>query len=143
MGALPIAGLTTAEQQSKRPQRVLRADGTEVQLTPRQADLVNLVLDDEETVSPAKAAELLGVSRPMVVRWINQGILQDQKTGTHHKIPLTSVWELKFSRIEAGRAAVAAVAAVRDAPNDDAAARRTAAARDRARARIARRDRAS
>ncbi len=138
-----MAGLTTAEQQSKRPQRVLRADGTEVQLTPRQADLVNLVLDDEETVSPAKAAELLGVSRPMVVRWINQGILQDQKTGTHHKIPLTSVWELKFSRIEAGRAAVAAVAAVRDAPNDDAAARRTAAARDRARARIARRDRAS
>lgn len=74
-----MAGLTTAEQQSKRPQRVLRADGTEVQLTPRQADLVNLVLDDEETVSPAKAAELLGVSRPMVVRWINQGILQDQK----------------------------------------------------------------
>lgn len=138
-----MAGLTTAEQQSKRPQRVLRADGTEVQLTPRQADLVNLVLDDEETVSPAKAAELLGVSRPMVVRWINQGILQDQKTGSHHKIPLTSVWELKFSRIEAGRAAVAAVAAVRDAPNDDAAARRTAAARDRARARIARRDRAS
>ena len=140
MGALPMAGLTTAEQQSKRPQRVLRADGTEVQLTPRQADLVNLVLDDEETVSPAKAAELLGVSRPMVVRWINQGILQDQKTGSHHKIPLTSVWELKFSRIEAGRAAVAAV---RDAPNDDAAARRTASARDRARERVARRDRVS
>lgn len=135
-----MAGLTAAEQHSKRPQVVLRADGTKVQLTPRQAELVGLVLDDLETVSPDQAAGLLGVSRPMVVRWIKQGVLLDPKTSSHHKIPLTSVWELKFSRLEAGRAAVAAV---RDASNDDAVAGRTSVARDRARERVARRNRVS
>jgi len=118
---------------------VRRADGSETQLTAEQAQLVDLVLGDEETVSPEKAAALLGVSRPMVVRWIEEGLLEDRRTGSHHKIPLTSVWTLKASRANAGRAAVAAVKASR---TDAEAARQTAGARQRARARVARRDQA-
>lgn len=132
-----MAEPTMAKQLSTMPRAVRRADGSEVELTRQQAVLVELVLEDDETVSPEKAAALLGVSRPMVVRWINEGLLEDRRTGSHHKIPLTSVWALKSSRAQAGRAAVAAV---RASCTDEAAARRTAAARDRARERVARRD---
>lgn len=123
-----------------QPIVVRRADGSETQLTAEQALLVDLVLGDEETVSPERAAALLGVSRPMVVRWINEGLLEDRKTGSHHKIPLTSIWTLKAGRASAGRAAVAAVSASR---TDAAAARQTAAARTRAQARVVRRNQAS
>ncbi|MGI8806853.1 MAG: helix-turn-helix domain-containing protein, partial [Acidimicrobiales bacterium] len=89
-------------------------------------------------MSPQDAAFLLGVSRPMVVRWIREGLLEDRKTGAHHKIPLTSVHALREQRAAAGRDAVAAV---RDAKVDASAKRRTASARARAQARLARRDR--
>jgi excisionase family DNA binding protein len=122
------------------PTAVKLADGSEVKLNADQARLVRLALGDEETVSPQDAAFLLGVSRPMVVRWIREGLLQDRKTGSHHKIPLSSVQTLKQQRSAAGRDAVAAVAASK---SDPSAGRRTAAARQRAQARIARRDTSS
>ncbi len=135
-----MADLHTTTSERPAPTAVRRADGSEVTLTRDQARLVDLVLDDEETVSPQDAAFLLGVSRPMVVRWIREGLLEDRKTGAHHKIPLTSVQALREQRAAAGRDAVAAV---RDATVDGSAARRTAAARKRAQARIARRDHTS
>lgn len=132
--------MARSAQQPAQAIVVRRADGSETQLTAEQALLVDLVLSEEGTVSPDKAAALLGVSRPMVVRWINDGLLEDRKTGSHHKIPLTSVLALKASRASAGRTAVAAVKASR---TDAADARRTAAARSRARARVVRRGQAS
>lgn len=122
------------------PTSVRRADGTEVKLTTAQSRLVELLLDEPETVSPQDAAFLLGVSRPMVVRWIREGLLEDRKTGSHHRIPLTSVHALQEQRAEAGRAAVESL---REAKADSSAARRTAPARNRAQARIARRDHTS
>jgi excisionase family DNA binding protein len=135
-----MADLRTTTSERPAPTAVRRADVSEVTLTRDQARLVELVLKDEETVSPQDAAFLLGVSRPMVVRWIREGLLEDRKTGSHHKIPLTSVQALREQRAAAGRDAVAAV---RDATVDASAERRTAAARKRAQARIARRDHTS
>jgi hypothetical protein len=42
----------------------------------------------------------------MVVRWIREGLLEDRKTGAHHKIPMTSVHALREQRVAAGRDAV-------------------------------------
>ncbi len=129
---------TTSEP--SRPTAVRRADGSLVELTIEQARLVELTIDEQKLLSPRDAAHLLGVSRPMVIRWINEGLLEDRRTGAHHKIPIASVNALKLERAAAGRAAVTAVRAAED---DPAAARTTAAARERAKARIARRENAS
>lgn len=118
------------------PRSVLLADGTEVRLSDEQAHLVGVILAEPETVSPNDAAELLGVSRPMVIRWLTAGLLADCPKGTHHRIPLASVMELKRARAEAGREALAVVAGRAD---DPAAARNAALARQRAAGRIARR----
>lgn len=108
-----MAEPTMVKRRSATPRLFGGQDGSEVELTSQQAVLVELVLEDDETVSPEKAAALPGVSRPMVVRWINEGLLDDRRTGSHHKIPLTSVWALKSTGAHAGRAAVAAVNASR------------------------------
>lgn len=122
---------------SGTPTAVKLADGSEVALTADQSRLVSLVLGEQELFSPQEAAYLLGVSRPMVVRWIREGLLEDRRTGAHHRIPLSSIQQLKEQRAAAGRSAVADVASSK---SDSAAARRTATARERARARVAQRD---
>lgn len=38
-----------------------------------------------------EAADLLGVSRMTVVRWIDEGELSAQKVGTHRRVPLAEV----------------------------------------------------
>lgn len=111
-------------------------DGHEVRLSSQQAEAIDVILREPETVSPREAAQLLGVSRPMVMRWIDEGLLADVPKGAHHRIPTDSVLELKASRAEAGRLAVAEVA---DASTNPAAARRVASARARAQARMAQR----
>ena len=119
------------------PRAVRFDDGHEVRLSAKQARVIGVILEEPETVSPREAADLLGVSRPMVVRWIDDGLLADVPKGAHHRIPIESVFDLKESRAKAGRLAVAEVAR---AQTDAAAARRTAPARARAEARIAKRN---
>lgn len=118
------------------PKAVLFDDGSTLDLTQPQAELVGLAIGDSD-VSPQEAARMLGVSRPMVVRWIREGLLEDRKAGTHHRIPTRSVQELMAVRAAAGRAAVRDVAA---APTDPAAARRVALARQQAKELLAARD---
>lgn len=100
---------------------------------------MELVLADDEMLSPNEAAVLLGVSRPMVSRsrWLSEGQLPDVPVGSHHQIPRDAVLAFKQLRVEAARAEVAAV---RGASTDPALARRTAAARAAAVLHVAERD---
>lgn len=132
-----MTDVSEANTKAGRPWAVRFDDGHEVRLSSQQAEAVGVILREPDTVSPREAAELLGVSRPMVKRWIDEGLLADVPKGAHHRIPLDSVLSLKAARADAGRAAVTEVAA---AATDPDAARRIALARSRAATRRAKRN---
>ena len=119
------------------PQSLRMADGQEVTLTPEQAERVALVLDGPMTWTPEQAAHALGVSRPMVVRWINDGLLEDQPVGKHHRLPVESVLALAQSRKSAG---AYAMKLVQDAKSDPKIAASLTDVRARAAEMIQRRD---
>lgn len=54
--------------------------------------------EDQQTMTPAEAAVVLGVSRPTVVRWVNEGLLSDQMVGAHHRLLRSEVTALVASR---------------------------------------------
>jgi excisionase family DNA binding protein len=85
------------------------------------------------SVSPTGAAQLLGVSRPMVTRWIGEGLLPDVPVGSHHRIPVNSVLSLRDSRARAGHRAVEVLETVEKDPET---ASRVDMARERARKRL-------
>lgn len=137
-----VARLQTAEFVTGRsarvaPRAVVLADGSQRSLSAAQAAQVELVLADDEMLSPNEAAVLLGVSRPMVSRWLAEGQLPDVPVGSHHQIPRDAVLAFKQLRVKAARDAVAGV---RGASTDPALARRTAAARAAAVLHVAERD---
>jgi excisionase family DNA binding protein len=124
-------------------QVVLRfGDGAEVELSPDVVELLSAFVDastehqrvalvtDDERVSPNDAAALLGVSRPMVMRWIDDGILLSERVGSHHRLAVADVIALQEKRTKAGREAARVVA-------EEPASRRVRAARTRAQARMA------
>lgn len=98
------------------------SDGSTRQLAPEEAERVELALREGEYLSPAAAAKLLGVSRPLVSKWIRDGKLPDNLVGSHHRIPRDAVLELKRQRIAAEESAAATVAL---ADRGDAAAQRS------------------
>ena len=51
------------------------------------------VVDRDEMLTPAQAAEILDVSRSYVSRLIRSGRLAAHKVGSHHRIPMKSVLE--------------------------------------------------
>ncbi|MFP5346352.1 MAG: helix-turn-helix domain-containing protein [Actinomycetes bacterium] len=71
-----------------------RARGQEVVLTRGNAE-----------VTPAEAAELLGMSRPQVRRLMDEGKLAFRKVGTHHRVKVVSIrsfLEAERAQMEAG-----------------------------------------
>ena len=54
-----------------------------------------VVFKPEDEVSPERAAELLGVSRPIVYRRMDTGKLPFRQIGTHRRIRAADVAELK------------------------------------------------
>lgn len=46
-----------------------------------------------EEVTPRQAAELLGVSRPYVMKLLHQGALGHRRVGSHYRIPLRDIVE--------------------------------------------------
>jgi excisionase family DNA binding protein len=93
-----------------------------------------LVAGNDATVATTEAARMLGVSRPMVTRWIAEGLLVDVPVGSHHRIPVESVMELREARNRAGRRAMVLL---QEAEKDPEVAARVEAAQERARKRIA------
>lgn len=118
------------------PVALVFADGSRKELAVREAELIEMVLEgNEQTLSPAEAARILGVSRPMVVRWIQEERLPDSMVGTHHRIPLAAVIEFKAQRLATSKAALADLGAA--AEGDHEAERRVALARHAASAMVA------
>lgn len=70
-------------------------------------------------VSPEEAAAVLGVSRPTVVRWAAEGLLEDHRVGSHHRFLRSDVVALRERRRVAAQVA-----------RDEAAARRAGVAAD-------------
>lgn len=69
---------------------------------------VTLVSDAQE-VSTSVAAELLGVSRPHVVKLIDSGLLPGRMAGTHRRVRMTDL--LAYKRTRARHAALDEIAA--------------------------------
>jgi excisionase family DNA binding protein len=112
---------------------VLRtADGTEITLPPSLLRLVvsaanNLAagravmaIPAEVTLTPAEAAELLGLSRPFVVRLIDRGDIPSEllPESRHRRIRLEDVlaFQIRRERREEGRRRIADIAATADLP---------------------------
>ncbi|MDX6344559.1 MAG: hypothetical protein QOH87_4697 [Trebonia sp.] len=58
------------------------------------ADEVTLLADDAE-VSPEDAAAILGISRPLVRRRMDAGVLPFRRVGAHRRLRLSDVLDLK------------------------------------------------
>jgi predicted transcriptional regulator len=87
-----------------------------------------LLFSEDETMSPTDAARALGVSRPMVYRYIQQGLLEDQPVNSYHRVPAASVYRLADQRRGAAQRAAELLEQEPEHP-------RVVAARERVRAR--------
>lgn len=89
-----------------------------------------LLVGCEATMTPNEAAAVLGVSRPTIYKWINEGLLEDRPVGVDHRIPVSSVEAMVQRRQSAERRAAALV-------RQDPGSARVRAARERVAARRA------
>lgn len=92
--------------------------GNEIELPTRVVDLLTQVLRRvslggamnvqtmPEMLSTSAAAELLGVSRPTVMKMIHAGVLEPVMAGTHHRLRLADVMSVRNQREQARRVAV-------------------------------------
>ncbi|WP_155989011.1 helix-turn-helix domain-containing protein [Nocardiopsis sp. CNT312] len=102
-----------------------RLDGTELRallaVASARADGQRVsVISHDVMLSPQQAAELLGVSRPMVYRFIERGDLDATRVGTHWRLVAADVLALAdrrsrlTSEVDAGLQRVTEVMASRD-----------------------------
>lgn len=89
--------------------RIAHADGTQdvVALPQSAVDMIGTVLREAAAsgevailaeaaeISPEDAASILGISRPLVRRRMDAGILRFRRVGTHRRVRLTDVLELQ------------------------------------------------
>lgn len=136
MSDTPFLAFQT-HQPASRPVSVRWDDGRETPVPTESARVLADLLDPEPLLSPNDAAAVLGVSRPMVLRWIRGGLLEDRPAGSHHQIPLASVEALAEARRAAGRKTAELMQA---AETDPDAAAQLAHAVEWARRQIAERD---
>ncbi len=124
--------------------RIIDEHGHEVALPERVAEFFRtavaaasggnaLLFSEDDTMSPAEAAQVLGVSRPMIYRYIEDGQLEDRPVNTYHRIPAASVHRLAAERRGSAQRAARLLHEEPEHP-------RVAAARERVRARRAGRE---
>lgn len=58
------------------------------------------IVPENKQCSPQEAADILGVSRPFVVKLIEQGKLSGHMVGSHHRIPFGELMRFKRERDE-------------------------------------------
>jgi excisionase family DNA binding protein len=73
-----------------------------------QGERVAILAEDQE-LSPNDAADILGISRPLVVHWMDIGDLPFRYVGKHRRTELKDVLALK-TRINVQQAAMEALA---------------------------------
>ncbi len=101
-------------------------------------NLAVTVMPQTQTLTTQQAADLLGVSRPTVIKLLDEGKIPFERVGTHRRILLHELLTYRTRRREDQYAALAAMAA--ESPDDDpntvmedlARARKEVAARRRA-----------
>ncbi len=88
------------------------SDGRIVEIGERMVELIELVRRsvaddliahvevDEEFVSPGRAAELLGVSRPTVYAWQDRGLLGRADRSNRRSVPLADVAAMRVIRAQ-------------------------------------------
>lgn len=69
-----------------------------------------VITPNEDEVSPAQAAAMLGMSRPQVRRLMDQGVLDFRKVGTHHRILVASIDEFRAAERSRRASALAELA---------------------------------
>jgi excisionase family DNA binding protein len=82
-----------------------------------------------KTLTTQQAAELLGASRPHVVKLIEQGVLPHERVGTHRRVLLQDVLQYRAARREAQYAALAELSSDDEAENIEDILKRTRSAR--------------
>lgn len=133
-GRITISPQTVREAKESAPQAVslaLRdASGREIMVPRSIQDTLLQALDAiaehgavsiaqvPEELSSTVAAQILGVSRPTLMKWVEQGELTPVKVGTHHRFPRVDVLALKARR-ERERAAAFAELRELDTAHDD------------------------
>ena len=103
---------TTPDQQIPLPREVYLA--LEQVVDAMRRGLAVAVVPAGKTVTTQEAADLLGVSRPTVVKLIGKGTLPHEMVGTHRRVPLEALLEYKRARRDAQYAALAELASDED-----------------------------
>lgn len=90
--------------------RLVASDGESLELPDRLADLLDdvaealaegsdvSVIRNEALVTTTQAAKILGVSRPTLVRLLDQGEISYAQPGTHRRLKLTDVLAYREER---------------------------------------------
>lgn len=119
-GAKPLGKLGKGDQVEIRIRRKSGGDQV-VRLPPEAAALLEAalshllegervaILTEDQELSPNDAAEILGISRPLVVHRMDVGDLPFRYVGKHRRTKLTDVLTLK-AKMDAQRQAVEALA---------------------------------
>jgi excisionase family DNA binding protein len=102
-----------------------------------QAGLAVSVVPEATTLTTQQAAELLGVSRPTVIRLLDEEKIPFEKIGTHRRIQLRDLLAYRRKRRDAQYAALAATAIDDDEDVDTTLRRLRVARREVARRRRA------
>ncbi|MEX3631823.1 helix-turn-helix domain-containing protein [Rothia sp. LK2492] len=76
-------------------------------------EAVEFYKEDSE-LSPNRAAELIGMSRPFLLRFLRSGELKSHKVGTHQRIKMSDLKEFQDRRLKAQREVTEALAVPRD-----------------------------
>jgi len=60
-------------------------------LTLLESEEADIVVVDHRELTPSQASKVLGISRPLVSRLINNGELPARKVGSHWRIPAEAI----------------------------------------------------
>lgn len=123
MNALTFSVLSKGQEQELQkftknlsPGKTLRMDGHSLELTPELVAILRQLLEPlargepvrilplEAELSTQQAAEILGVSRPHLIRLLQEGKIPHRKVGTHRRVQAKDVLDYLEASKKRGRA---------------------------------------